>query len=578
MGDLSDNEITEVRDNSFSNCKVLVYLELTANRIHTVQRDAFAGAPMLKSIVLSDNQLTTFQEGTFHHVKEGLSVEAYENKINCNCQMKWFKQWSDELLSYDPSTEIRYTCHNPARNHMKRPIEMTLDDFSCREDDISYMDCDAKSKVKQDTTTSTPLVASTTSSAPENNRICPPKCTCYDENGVLYSGEKPKKRKDAPWRRDVFPKVLCDNAGYTKIPSDLRKDVKTLVINNNKIETLKMSQFKKYDQLEKINLKWNSIKNIEIDSTLILESVTSFNIRYNKLSSISADVLKGFPNLQTFAVYHNQIEEFPADLFEWNRQITRVYLGPNPAKNFNENFLYQLPGVTSISLRNMSLTETPSFFNTMENLTWVDLSDNHIKVVKNNTFTRNEKLYAVSFENNDIVEVETNAFNGASNLRRAMFSENKIKTLSAVTFNDISEERLTIDLWENDFMCDCKMKDFKAWIESMNAMDPTTDIRFRCMHPKRMWGKTSDELSPEDFVCEESDKDPANEVDSTPFCNDQTAAIVISCLVTFIVSMILAFVVGRFTFHCRYGKLLRYAKARQSSGFDDEDEIIHEMG
>ena len=63
----------------------------------------------------------------------------------------------------------------------------------------------------------------------------------------------------------------------------------------------------------------NSIKNIEIDKTLILESVTSFNIRYNKLSSISADVIKGFPNLQTFAVYHNQIEEFPADLFEWNR-------------------------------------------------------------------------------------------------------------------------------------------------------------------------------------------------------------------------------------------------------------------
>merc|ERR1712136_397692 len=138
MGDLSDNEITEVRDNSFSNCKVLVYLELTANRIHTVQRDAFAGAPMLKSIVLSDNQLTKFQEGTFH-LTEGLSVEAYENKINCDCQIRWFKQWSDELLSYDPSTEIRYTCHSPARNQMKRPNEMSLDDFSCLDNDTSYM-------------------------------------------------------------------------------------------------------------------------------------------------------------------------------------------------------------------------------------------------------------------------------------------------------------------------------------------------------------------------------------------------------------------------------------------------------
>jgi len=93
-----------------------------------------------------------------------------------------------------------------------------------------------------------------------------------------------------------------------------------------------------------------------------------------------------------------------------------------------------------------------------------------------------------------------------------------------------------------------------------------------------MWNKLSDELSPDDFVCEESDKDPANEVDSTPFCIDQTVSIVIACLVTFVLSMILAFVVGRCTFHCRYGQLLRYAKARQSSRFDDEDEIIdHEM-
>ena len=42
-----------------------------------------------------------FQEGTFTHiVKEDLHIEAYENKIRCNCQMKWFKEWSDEVNVY----------------------------------------------------------------------------------------------------------------------------------------------------------------------------------------------------------------------------------------------------------------------------------------------------------------------------------------------------------------------------------------------------------------------------------------------------------------------------------------------
>jgi len=453
---------------------------------------------------------------------------------------------------------------------------MSAQDFSCRDDDISYTDCDAQSKVPSGTPA--PSSGSTSSG---DLRKCPPKCTCYDENGKLYSGVKPRKRKDAPWRRDSYPKVICDGAGYSKVPSDLREDIQMLVLNNNNIETLDLSQLRKYTQLKNINVKWNNIKKIKTDPTLTMENVNLLNIRYNQITSISSDVIKSFPNLVTFAAYHNQIKSFPDDLFEFNRNVQRIYLGPNPIKNFNDKFLYFLPAVTSISLRNMSLTKVPSVFNTMENLTWVDLSDNHITVVENDTFTRNEKLYAVSFENNDIVEVQENAFNGAHNLRRVTFSENKIQTLTAGTFNDISEERLNIDLWENDFMCDCKMKGFKAWIESMNAIDPTTDVRFRCMHPKRMWNKVSDELSPEDFVCEDSDKDPGNEVDSTPFCSDPTAAIAISCLVTFLISMLLAFVVGRCTFQCRYGKLLRYAKARQSSRFDDEDGIIdheHEMG
>jgi len=39
----------------------------------------------------------------------------------------------------------------------------------------------------------------------------------------------------------------------------------------------------------------------------------------------------------------------------------------------------------------------------------------------------------------------------------------------------------------------------------MEAQDPTTDVRFQCSQPARLHNKVSNELTPEDFVCNDGD-------------------------------------------------------------------------
>ena len=47
-------------------------------------------------------------------------------------------------------------------------------------------------------------------------------------------------------------------------------------------------------------------------------------------------------------------------------------------------------------------------------------------------------------------------------------SENNITWIHSDAFSTLSQERLTVELWGNPILCDCNMKEFKAWIEEVN--------------------------------------------------------------------------------------------------------------
>uniref|UniRef100_H2ZAL7 LRRCT domain-containing protein n=1 Tax=Ciona savignyi TaxID=51511 RepID=H2ZAL7_CIOSA len=135
-------------------------------------------------------------------------------------------------------------------------------------------------------------------------------------------------------------------------------------------------------------------------------------------------------------------------------------------------------------------------------------------------------------------------------------SENKLSTLPATVFSNISQERLTVELWENQFVCDCKMKGIKAWIDKLDAADPMTEIRFKCSLPVRMRDLLSDNLAPDDFVCQKND----NAVPSTicQKCAPPGGQIALAVVLTFIVTALIGVLAWRCTFKRRYSDLLLY--------------------
>ncbi|XP_039264697.2 uncharacterized protein LOC120340487 [Styela clava] len=506
---LANNKISNVQANSFKRASGLRWLELAGNKIMRLDKRAFTGAEKLRLLDLSDNLLETLPPGVFDslHDEEQVSVEMYENPIRCDCSLRWLKLWSDNL----PFQDIRYKCLQPKRNHGKKAYDIKASDFSCLSDDEDW---DANQECTQpQPPVSTPEPVPTKST---KDSICPKQCKCFDEKGVQYhpklpssSSSKSKKSRRLWWLgRIVFPHVDCSNAGLTAIPEDIRLDVKTLTMAENKLRTLKIADLKKYKSLETLDLEGCSLNKIvpDKDPRFRFENMTSISIHHNNLTSFGAEQLHCFPNLNLLRMYNNKINSMPAGMFQNNRRINRLYIGPNPIRNFDPKCLQGLD-LYSLSLRNMSLKKIPDFPSKFQNLTYLELSDNLITTIPNNSFANMDLLFRLTLDNNLISNLEADAFRNCKKLRYLDLSENNIRTLPKGIFDDLDKDRIHIELWINRINCDCKMKWFKEWIERLEDTNPMTEIRFSCMTPLRIHGKVSDKLRPIDFTCDSTVKD-----------------------------------------------------------------------
>ncbi|GAU87388.1 hypothetical protein RvY_00248-2 [Ramazzottius varieornatus] len=87
---LRNNEITRIPTNAFSVYPNLTLIDLTGNKIHTVEPNAFAGLSLLKGLFLQNNQLDALPNGTFSTTTNLAQLYLSYNK---------FTDWNPDLFA-----------------------------------------------------------------------------------------------------------------------------------------------------------------------------------------------------------------------------------------------------------------------------------------------------------------------------------------------------------------------------------------------------------------------------------------------------------------------------------------------
>jgi uncharacterized protein YvpB len=101
--------LTSIPDLFEGNSSKLIDLDLSSNKISTLQANHLLKYPNLKTIGLTGNPL------------------------DCNCQLRWIKKWLEQNYDQDLIKFLQWTCAKPANLFGKQLTAVDEQDMICHE-------------------------------------------------------------------------------------------------------------------------------------------------------------------------------------------------------------------------------------------------------------------------------------------------------------------------------------------------------------------------------------------------------------------------------------------------------------
>ena len=151
-----------------------------------------------------------------------------------------------------------------------------------------------------------------------------------------------------------------------------------------------------------------------------------------------------------------------------------------------ESFI-KLSNLIELDLSNNSLTMVPSrSLAECPGLRRLSLSGNRINNIKSRSFLPLTNLNWLDLSFNVIYHLDMDAFIGLRSLQVLKLQSNHLQTIpSAQSFVQFLSIRLSLDLYDNQWRCDCHLKPFRDWIIANQI--PMT-IKPVCIMPTRLQG------------------------------------------------------------------------------------------
>ncbi|RXM30877.1 Slit-like 2 protein [Acipenser ruthenus] len=161
--DLSNNYISTLSNQSFSNMSELLTLILSYNRLRCIPVKAFDGLKSLRLLSLHGNDISVIPGGSFHDLSSLSHLALGANPLYCDCNMQWLSDWvksgykepgiarctgpgemTDKLLLTTPSK--KFSCEGPVDINILAKCNPCMsnpckNDGTCTNDPVDFYRC-----------------------------------------------------------------------------------------------------------------------------------------------------------------------------------------------------------------------------------------------------------------------------------------------------------------------------------------------------------------------------------------------------------------------------------------------------
>ncbi|OAD57742.1 Leucine-rich repeat-containing protein 15 [Eufriesea mexicana] len=207
-----------------------------------------------------------------------------------------------------------------------------------------------------------------------------------------------------------------------------------LYIRDNRLSTIFRRYFTGLDQLTYLDLKNNTIVEIEDGAFAKVQSLETLLLDYNNITafrpgmwkglndlrelyatnnnvSLKRNMFRGLRHLETLALDCNEITEVPVGAFNGLFHIDLLYLSRNKISYLQSDVFRGLGEVNELDLgRNRLKTISGGIFRYLKNLNSLWLNGNQIVMLKGDTFEGLDNLLLLFLNSNELRLVDMSAF------------------------------------------------------------------------------------------------------------------------------------------------------------------------
>ena len=206
------------------------------------------------------------------------------------------------------------------------------------------------------------------------------------------------------------------------------KQVKTLLLNNNQIKSIRLDWFTFFIGLEYLDLSQNQIELIDEYSFSTLKTLKILKLNNNLLVSINQNHLNGLDSLKELYLSNNLFQLFNDYAFvNLKNALIHLDVSLNRFQNVDKNSLSGLNNLNSLKL-NDNLIEiiADESFSSLNSLKQLDISNNRLRIIKKNTFKGLNSAIEINLRSNQISEFDTSSFDFTPNLQILDLDDNQI--------------------------------------------------------------------------------------------------------------------------------------------------------
>ncbi|EFN80713.1 Protein toll [Harpegnathos saltator] len=238
------------------------------------------------------------------------------------------------------------------------------------------------------------------------------------------------------------------------------KELRELILSNNSISVLAPGLLDSLEELQLLDMSGNELTShwVSRDTFARLVRLVVLDLSFNALARIDAHVFKGLYSLQILKLEHNDIETLADGCFaslaslhtltlSSNKiarfdaahttglgQLGQLFLDSNRLRAVPKRVFANLTELQDLALSGNSLTEVPSAVRLLHSLKTLDLGNNHVTRVDNESFAGLNELYGLRLVDNKLENVSREAFASLPALQVLNLANNLIRHVEQSAF------------------------------------------------------------------------------------------------------------------------------------------------